>query len=750
MKNVIWNVAVVSLAIVVSCTSKPKQIKPAIQLPDPNPIPAETLPVPAQVEPIALITAERARKIFELNPDFSQHSDLLAAFELSEKMTSGSVDAQEFYKLLLDASVDIRNEVLRDYFRHRCNAGEKRQLSVQNLMDQSQLRAKLTDMKLSSESSVDHFAKRALRDRCFVSGGSARNTDAGDQRTTASIREVHNRSKDPMFKSVLKVACDRDGEDAWYAWARRSKLSQLETNFFKAKLAGCRGMLEGATRYGEKLMNARAQSLEDFGLQVEMGRRLVKWMRSTRSRVQLSKMYQKLVATWDRPGLLAKHVGIKDREFASERENMRIWSARYLALIGRYQQALVETTIARQHLIANKSSSKGSEKERQSLLAESFHVEAFRVLVEQGKFLEAAKLYQFAAEKYELPNSWKAKFWWYAGLFAHISGEDTLALNDWKRVSSFDPKEAYQSKVMFAIGYYTLVAGRKLAGTQGWDNDVMPAMQAYKSPFSLAQSSERTLKELIGENQWQRYLIASNIGAAKWTRLVGFEILENLRGQRKLLKNTEFVRDIYAVLSATGLHYKHISMQTLLSNQVSDFWRRYPRQFAIYFPETYRKRISVDAKSSNIDPNLVLGLIRQESSFRETVGSGAGAYGLMQITPSTARGLEPAWQGKPETFVQSNLKQADSNLRLGVKNLRNLARKYQRFGDVADAAVLAAYNAGEEVTDRWVSLRKTADPDAWIELVPFGETQKYIKFVKRNQAALTLLERGAPEALSAQ
>jgi tetratricopeptide (TPR) repeat protein len=489
-------------------------------------------------------------------------------------------------------------------------------------------------------------------------------------------------------------------------------------------------------------------------------------------------MYEDLVKTWDRRGLLPLHVGMTDRKFATERENMRIWSARYLALTGGYQKALVALAMARQKLVSMMGSGVGSKKAKLDLLAESFHVEAFRVLIEQKKYAQASEVYLFAVKNHDFAATWKAKFLWYAGLFAHISGDSSLALQHWSRVAGFDPKETYQSKILFwsakaylalgkkrrardlwkelkkesAIGYYTLVVGRNLAIENGWDAEVMSSLVAEAKPYALSETMQEDIIRIAGRDLWERYLLASNIGASKWTRLVGFEILARLKNKRKFIRNTDFAREFYALLSSTGLHYKHIYFQTLLSNKVDDFWRRYPRQFSVYFPATYAKRISESIDrihGTTVDKNLVLGLVRQESSFRETVGSGAGAYGLMQITPSTARGLEPKWAGKSETFVQSKLREADSNLKLGIKNLDKLARKYSKFGGLAEAAILSAYNAGEEVTDRWLSYRRVKDPDAWTELVPFGETQKYIKFVTRNQTALRLIGKTSQQ-LSAQ
>ena len=135
---------------------------------------------------------------------------------------------------------------------------------------------------------------------------------------------------------------------------------------------------------------------------------------------------------------------------------------------------------------------------------------------------------------------------------------------------------------------------------------------------------------------------------------------------------------------------------------------------------------------SGVDPDLALGVMRQESSFDPAIVSPAGAVGLMQMMPATARqeGGDPA-----------ALTDADTNMRLGVGYLHKLL---DQFGGVAPYAV-AAYNAGPHRVHAWLAANGDAagpPPDYWpadnmidwIEQIPFAETRNYVQRVLENRA----------------
>ncbi len=144
------------------------------------------------------------------------------------------------------------------------------------------------------------------------------------------------------------------------------------------------------------------------------------------------------------------------------------------------------------------------------------------------------------------------------------------------------------------------------------------------------------------------------------------------------------------------------------------------------FPRPYSGPLEKHAESSDLDPHLVAGLVRQESEFNPKAVSRAKAYGLTQVLPSTGRELYRRL--KLGTFRTSVLTDPDVNLRLGTHYLRQLN---QSLGGKWEQT-LAAYNAGKTRVDRWKTWYDYREPAEFIETIPFTETREYVQVVLRN------------------
>jgi soluble lytic murein transglycosylase-like protein len=110
------------------------------------------------------------------------------------------------------------------------------------------------------------------------------------------------------------------------------------------------------------------------------------------------------------------------------------------------------------------------------------------------------------------------------------------------------------------------------------------------------------------------------------------------------------------------------------------------------------RQIHAAAVDNGIDPALAFGLVRTESGFRNSATSHVGATGLTQLMPATARWLEPG-------TTRSDLRDSETNLRIGFGYLRSLIHRYD--GDTTLA--LLAYNRGPGTVDRLV--KRGRDPD---------------------------------------
>ena len=160
-----------------------------------------------------------------------------------------------------------------------------------------------------------------------------------------------------------------------------------------------------------------------------------------------------------------------------------------------------------------------------------------------------------------------------------------------------------------------------------------------------------------------------------------------------------------------------------------DVHQRYPMPFA--------DAIRQQAAAQGLDPAFVFGLIRQETRFMATLRSHAGASGLMQLMPATAR-----WTARKAgvDYRADRINEVDLNLRLGTTYLKLVLDDFAGSQPLA----AAAYNAGPGRPRRWRE-GPTMDAAAWAENVPFNETRDYVRKVLGNAVVYaTLLGAEAP------
>ncbi|GIV65923.1 MAG: transglycosylase SLT domain-containing protein [Chloroflexota bacterium] len=148
-----------------------------------------------------------------------------------------------------------------------------------------------------------------------------------------------------------------------------------------------------------------------------------------------------------------------------------------------------------------------------------------------------------------------------------------------------------------------------------------------------------------------------------------------------------------------------------------------PRFFnLVRFGTYYKDVVMQEANETGLHPLLLFSIIRQESFFETFVISSAGARGLMQIMPATGEELANRY-GYPN-FQVEDLHNPLINIRLGAKYLAN-QRDY--FGGDLYLA-LAAYNGGPGNAYAWAQLAG-GDPDLFLEVIRFEETQRYIRSI---------------------
>ena len=250
--------------------------------------------------------------------------------------------------------------------------------------------------------------------------------------------------------------------------------------------------------------------------------------------------------------------------------------------------------------------------------------------------------------------------------------------------------------------YYSAMAAARLGRTLAPNNQPVPV------PETLAQ-------ELADEIEFIRarelFFVGERIAATREWRYA----TRNL--------NAEQLSAAMTLAARWGWH----DMAVTTATRAEVFF-----DYRLLYPLPYENEIAAAAAAQNLEHALLGGLIRQESMFRPDAVSSAGAIGLAQLQPSTARRIAAA-AGMPRP-ERADLFEPAINSRLGAATLR---ASLGRFDDQLPAA-LAAYNAGPAAAARWLPDRNI-DADIWIENIPFNETRDYVHRVLWNSVVYAWL-----------
>ncbi|MBC7661052.1 MAG: lytic transglycosylase domain-containing protein [Chitinophagaceae bacterium] len=140
----------------------------------------------------------------------------------------------------------------------------------------------------------------------------------------------------------------------------------------------------------------------------------------------------------------------------------------------------------------------------------------------------------------------------------------------------------------------------------------------------------------------------------------------------------------------------------------------------------------------DIDPYLILSIMRSESGFNSRALSQAGAQGLMQLMPYTAIRLSRLFED-PD-FKLDQLQTPDTNVLYGSLYLSLLLHYYGGH----EIPAVAAYNAGPTMVNKWLKECQGCPNDAFVEFIPYAETRNYVKKVMSTFTAFRLQETQSP------
>jgi tetratricopeptide (TPR) repeat protein len=151
------------------------------------------------------------------------------------------------------------------------------------------------------------------------------------------------------------------------------------------------------------------------------------------------------------------------------------------------------------------------------------------------------------------------------------------------------------------------------------------------------------------------------------------------------------------------------------------------------YPDAFGDEVGRRSSEMDIDKKFVLSVMKAESSFNNRAVSPAGAVGLMQIMPSTGKGI-----ARELNIADFDLTIPQTSIYFGVKYIAWLKKIFNNdFDDI-----VAGYNAGAGNVKKWKKSINTDDRDYYIENIPFDETRHYILRTRKNYYIYNFLQSG--------
>jgi len=142
-----------------------------------------------------------------------------------------------------------------------------------------------------------------------------------------------------------------------------------------------------------------------------------------------------------------------------------------------------------------------------------------------------------------------------------------------------------------------------------------------------------------------------------------------------------------------------------------------------FYPFPYRDTTFYYARAYNVDPFLLVAVMKTESDFNSRAVSVRGARGLMQIMPDTGRWV--AHQLGEPAFHPDRLFEPETSIKFGAWYVADLEKEFH--GDTV--LILAAYNGGRGNVKEWLSSKNLSGGKGSIDQIPFPETQHYVRKV---------------------
>jgi soluble lytic murein transglycosylase len=353
--------------------------------------------------------------------------------------------------------------------------------------------------------------------------------------------------------------------------------------------------------------------------------------------------------------------------------------------------------------------------------SEALYLKA-RVLEDLNREADAITAYRAVAVQFPSREAAAASLW-RLGWLAYGKKDAQGTQKNWTRLAELGSAGAYRLPALYWTGRAREQAGG--AGAADLYNQILAeAPRSYYGMLAagrLGRTREGGIAGQIALPREPRAALSDDSGLARVVLLRRINLVEEAAAELESAVQ-DAAGDPVRLYGMAGVYIEaeryHMALRIMrrhFQTVAATGDPALPRAFwEMYYPYAWRDEMRDAAQRRGIDPYLVAAVVREESSYYPRAISRAGARGLMQLMPATARLMAPP----------GDLDDPGFNIELGTRFLAGLMRE---FNDPRLA--LAAYNAGPKNVRQWMSTRRTDDIEAFVEQIPFDETRLYVKRV---------------------
>jgi soluble lytic murein transglycosylase-like protein/outer membrane protein assembly factor BamD (BamD/ComL family) len=306
--------------------------------------------------------------------------------------------------------------------------------------------------------------------------------------------------------------------------------------------------------------------------------------------------------------------------------------------------------------------------------------------------------------------------------------------------------ELYPAGERLESAYLNIIDSLREAGKpQEAINWVARTRQKFPGTTTDTNAQFARLRLDVAEGDWQHAVVAADelrrTSLARKDLMTDYAEVSYLRAYslERAGRKEEAINSYLAIPDTADSYYGGLatarlrplvdaSHQQLVTARASRAQTEIASADALY-PAPYRESLVRAAAARNLDPRLLLAIMRQESQFRPRAKSPAAARGLLQLTIDTA--AKYATRAGLRGLQEDDLYRPEASITVGSEYILDLTKLFPNLPE----AVIASYNGGEDNVARWVKRARQNDAGVFTSEIGFAETKNYVFKVMANYRA---------------